>query len=390
MTTVPPLDRFSEEVRSFFETVSDHIEGERSTDRVKSYRRLLAEAGLVGLNYPVELGGQGYPDQYDQAFNDIRNECGPPEASALGIGLGMVLPTIKDHGTPEQQRRFIPPGLLGEEIWCQLYSEPGAGSDLASLSTKAELDGDEWVVTGQKVWTSGAEQSDLAIIIARTSMDLPKHRGITMFVIDMHQPGVTVRPLVQMTGIAEFNEVFFDEARIPRDWVIGSVNDGWGLAVALLKHERTSIGSGSRSVELSKSGRQPIPMSDLAQLAERHGELGTAAIRQELAALHSGERIVEWLNQRGVHPSITKLWRTIQGRRAAQVAHLIGGATATAWSTDDKLADYYAYQVLNCRGMSLGGGTDEIQKNILGERVLGLPREPGPPSDTPFRDLLRN
>ncbi len=390
MTTAPPLDTFSEEVRSFFATVSDHIEGDNSTQRIKSYRRLLDEAGLSGLNYPVELGGQGYSEEHERRFQEIRNECGPPESSALGVGLGMALPTIRDHGTVEQQKRFIPPGLLGEEIWCQLYSEPGAGSDLASLATKAELDGDEWVVTGQKVWTSGAEGSDLAILIARTSWDLPKHRGITMFVIDMNQPGVTVRSLVQMTGIAEFNEVFFDEARIPKDWVIGTVNDGWGLAVALMKHERTTLGGGSRSVEGSKTGRQPLPMPDLARLAERHGVAGDATIRQELAALHTGERIIEWLNQRGSHPSVTKLWRSIQGLRAAQTAHLIGGPTAVAWSDDDTLADYYAYQVLNCRGMPIAGGTDEVQKNILGERVLGLPREPGPPSDTPFRDLLRN
>jgi alkylation response protein AidB-like acyl-CoA dehydrogenase len=323
-------------------------------------------------------------------FNEVRNERGPAEASALGIGLQMALPTIHQHGTPEQQQRFIPPGLLGEEVWCQLYSEPGSGSDLASLSTRAELDGDEWIVNGQKVWTSGAEESDLAILLARTSMDLPKHKGITMFVIDMRQAAVTVRPLVQMTGIAEFNEVFFDEARIPREWVIGEVNGGWGMAVALMKHERTALGSGQRAAEGVKGGRAPLPVEDLTRLAQRRGLADVAGVRQELAALHSGERIVEWLNHRSVHPSVTKLWRSIQGRRAAQLAHTLNGAYGTAWPDDDTLADYYAYQVLNCRGMSLGGGTDEIQRNLLGERALGLPREPGPPSDTPFRDLLRN
>ncbi|MDH3295373.1 MAG: acyl-CoA dehydrogenase family protein, partial [Acidimicrobiia bacterium] len=310
------------------------------------------------------------------------------EASALAVGLGMALPTILQHGTDAQQRRFIPPGLLGDEVWCQLYSEPGAGSDLASLSTRAELDGDEWIVTGQKVWTSGAAEADLAILLARTSWDRPKHRGITMFVLDMDQPGVTVRPLVQMTGVAEFNEVFLDEARIPRDWVIGQVNEGWSLAVALMKHERATLGAGQRSVEGSKTGRAPLPMEDLARLARRRRRLDDAVVRQELAALHTGERVIEWLNQRSVHPSVTKLWRTVQGRRAAQLAHLLNGVSA--WPVDDTLADYYAYQVLNCRGMSLGGGTDEIQRNLLGERLLGLPREPGPPADTPFRDLLRN
>jgi alkylation response protein AidB-like acyl-CoA dehydrogenase len=382
---------FATTVRRFFAAVPEQLDGiDDSMDRVKRYRRLLHEAGLSGLTYPWELGGQAYPESYEHAFNEIRNECGPAEASALAIGLGMALPTILHHGTDEQRQRFIPSGLLGDDVWCQLYSEPGAGSDLASLATRAELDGDEWWITGQKVWTSGAVEADLAILLARTSWDLPKHRGITMFILDMNQPAVTVRPLVQMTGVAEFNEVFFDEARIPRHWVLGDVNEGWGLAVALMKHERATLGSGQRSVEGSKSGRAPIPADDLARLARRRGRIDDAGVRQELAALHSGERIVEWLNQRTVHPSITKLWRTIQGRRAAQLAHLLNGGHGMAWSADDTLADYYAYQVLNCRGMSLGGGTDEIQRNLLGERALGLPREPGPPPDTPFRDLLRN
>jgi alkylation response protein AidB-like acyl-CoA dehydrogenase len=315
----------------------------------------------------------------------------------------MAMPTIRDYGSDELKARFLKPGLRGDEIWCQMYSEPGSGSDLASLATRAVLDGDEWVVSGQKVWTSGAHHSQFAILLARTDLDAPKHRGITMFVLPVEQDGVTVRPLVQMTGASEFNEVFLDEARIPRSWVVGELNGGWATAVALLAHERVQTGTASMSgasTQRSKAGRSPIPVAQLTELARRADRLGDPLVRQELARLHSGERIVAWLGARsGVHPSIGKLWRTAQGRAAADLAARLAFPASPAWETDvdhpergDRNADddYFAYHILNCRGMSLGGGTDEIQRNTLGERALGLPREPGPDRNTPFRDLLRN
>jgi alkylation response protein AidB-like acyl-CoA dehydrogenase len=384
---------FRARVRSFFAdlpAVLDQHDGTMA--RAKAYRRALCDAGLAGISYPTELGGAGLPTEYDQAFRDESRDVLPGEDAVFGIGLGMTVPTLLEHGSVELQRRFVPPALRGDEIWCQLYSEPGAGSDLAGLTTRAVLDGDEWVITGQKVWTSGAQHADLGILIARTDFDVPKHSGITMFVLPMHQPGVTVRPLVQMTGVAEFNEVFLDEARVPADWVVGNVNGGWGIAVALLAHERTSLGRGNLTDDDSKSkaGRSPLPFSGLVARAREHDRLGDPLVRQELAAVYTGERLVPWGTSRGLHPSIGKLWRTIQGRRAAQLAHLLGGATAAAWETDDVDDDYFAYHVLNCRGMSLGGGTDEIQKNTLGERVLGLPREPGPDRNTPFSELPRN
>ena len=384
---------FRARVRSFFTdlpAVLDQHDGAMA--RAKAYRRALCDAGLAGISYPTELGGAGLPAEYDQAFRDESRDVLPGEDAMFGIGLGMTVPTLLEHGSTGLQRRFVPPALRGDEIWCQLYSEPGAGSDLAGLTTRAVLDGDEWVITGQKVWTSGAQHADLGILIARTDFDVPKHSGITMFVLQMHQPGVTVRPLVQMTGVAEFNEVFLDEARVPADWVVGNVNGGWGIAVALLAHERTSLGRGNLTDDDSKSkaGRSPLPFSGLVARAREHDQLGDPLVRQELAAVYTGERLVPWGTSRGLHPSIGKLWRTIQGRRAAQLAHLLGGATAAAWETDDVDDDYFAYHVLNCRGMSLGGGTDEIQKNTLGERVLGLPREPGADRNTPFSELPRN
>ena len=387
------ITEFRARVRAFFTDLPTVLDRHDSTmARAKAFRRALCDAGLAGISYPTDVGGAGLPDEYERAFNDESRDLMPGEAAVFGIGLGMTVPTLLDHGSRELQQRFIPPALRGDEIWCQLYSEPGAGSDLAGLTTKAIRDGDEWIVSGQKVWTSGAQHADLGILIARTDFDVPKHSGITMFAIPMDQPGVTVRPLVQMTGVAEFNEVFLDEARVPADWIVGDVNGGWGLAVALLAHERTSLGRGTLTDDetKSKAGRSPLPFTGLVGRAREHGRLDDPVIRQELAAVYTGERLVPWGTSRGLHPSIGKLWRTIQGRRAAQLAHQLGGASAAAWEHDDIDDDYFAYHVLNCRGMSLGGGTDEIQKNTLGERVLGLPREPGPDRNTPFSDLPRN
>ncbi len=387
------LEDFEATVRQFFEKLPAALDGvDGEVARGKHYRSLLVAEGLAGVSYPVEFGGQGLTAEHQAAYDRASIELLPPEESVFGIGLGMALPTILGNGSDEQKRRFIPPGLAGEEIWCQLYSEPGAGSDLAGLTTQAVRDGDEWVITGQKVWTSGAQDSDLAILLARTDQTAAKHAGITMFVLPMHQPGVEVRPLVQMTGAQEFNEVFLTEARVPASWVLGDINQGWSLAVALLAHERKTLGRGVTTSDeaKSKAGRAPLQYDGLVTRARDAGAIDDLTIRQELAAVHTGERLILWNAERQLHPSIGKLWRTIQGRRAAQLAHVLGGPEAVAWEHDDVEADYWAYHVLNCRGMSLGGGTDEVQKNTLGERVLGLPRGPGIDRRTPFNELPRN
>jgi alkylation response protein AidB-like acyl-CoA dehydrogenase len=364
----------------------------------KAWRRALFDAGLAGLDYPVEFGGQGLGPDHVEVYRERSRGRVPRQDNVFGIGIGMALPVIRDCGSEEMKARFIRSGLAGDDIWCQMYSEPGAGSDLAALTATAVLDGDEWLVSGQKVWTSGAQHSQYAILLARTDWDAPKHRGITMFVAPMEQDGVTVQPLVQMTGSSEFNEIFLDEARIPRDWVVGEVNGGWGPAMTLLGHERVQTGVASTqgsSHQRSKQGRVPIPVVQLIELARATGRVGDPLVRQQLARLHSGETIIGLLGKRKTHPSIGKLWRTRQGRLAAEVAATLAFPTSPAWRSDlsseqNEIDDYLAYHILNCRGMSLGGGSDEIQRNTLGERHLGLPREPGPSRDTPFRDLLRS
>ena len=364
-------------------------------DRSRAFLAARYDAGLGALDYPVAEGGRGL----DRRFVDVyrRETVGrtvDDGGSRFGIGLDMCLPTIRDHGSAHLRRRFLGPGLRGDEHWCQLYSEPGAGSDLAGLTTRAVRDGDEWVVTGQKVWTSGADHSDFGILLARTDWDVPKHAGVSMLVLPMRQPGVEVRALHQMTDVAHFNEVFMDEARVPIDWVVGEPGNGWKMAVALLAHERSSIGKGG--------GRQPIPTDRVIELARSNGRSEDPVVRQNLARLATGTKLIEWLNLRtGIHPSITKLWRTQQGRAAADVAAGLAYPGGIAWDGSrmgatepnrftDPNGSHWAYGICDSPALSLGGGTDEVQKNTLGERVLGLPREPAGDRDIPFSQVPKN
>ncbi len=375
------LEDLRTRVRQFFDRdLAVALSGVRQPlARARAWRAALYDAGLAGLGYPAAAGGHGGGAAECAIYREESRGRVPAEEAFFGIGVGMALPTIRDLAPEILQQRFLRPGLRGEEIWCQLYSEPGAGSDLASLSTRAVLDGDEWVITGQKVWTSGAQYSQLAVLLARTDPEAPKHRGITMFILPMEQEGVTVRPLRQMTGNAEFNEVFLDRARLPREWVIGELNGGWRPAVALLAHERVATGTGSvarSETERAKSGRMPLPVRQLVELAAERDRSGDPRVRQDLARLYTGEKLMGWLGQRGAHPSIGKLWRTLQGRDAAQLAHTLALGGGAAWAPDDATRDYFAYHILNCRAMSIGGGTDEMQRNTLAEKVLGMPREP--------------
>jgi alkylation response protein AidB-like acyl-CoA dehydrogenase len=284
--------------------------------------------------------------------------------------------------------------LRADAVWCQLFSEPGAGSDVASLQTRAVRDGDEWVVNGQKVWTSGAHHSDFGLLLARTNPEVPKHRGISMFVVDMHAAGVTTRPLRQIDGSAHFNEVFFDDVRLPADALVGELDEGWRGAVAMLANERVAIGAGGRAQQLGGDAYAP-----LVDLARAHGRTGDPVVRQQLADIYSRERILGLLGMRiraalvagrapGPEGSVAKLATTILGKRGADLGMAIAGAAGQAWEprAGGQPGDQAA-SLLFAPMLGIAGGTSEIQRNIIGERVLGLPKDPVADRDVPFREL---
>jgi alkylation response protein AidB-like acyl-CoA dehydrogenase len=357
----------------------------------KRFQAGLYDAGLAGITWPAEFGGQGLTAVEQQAYNDEAAAYDLP-STAFMIGMGMCGPTIVDLGTPEQKRRYVRPLLRGEEIWCQLFSEPGAGSDVASLQTRAVRDGGEWVVNGQKVWTSGAQVADFGALLTRTDPDVPKHQGLTMLIVDMHAPGVTVRPLRDMTGRAPFNEVYFDDVRVPADAVLGEVGAGWFAAVTMLGHERVSIGGSVRR------RYDPLAHANLADLARRTGRDADPVVRGELAALFAAERALSLFNSRlrqeadagqppGARGSVSKLAGAELLWRAVHVAGLIAGARAAAWDPDDSDGDELAVAINATPASSIAGGTNQVQRNIIGERVLGLPKEPAVDRDVPFREL---
>ena len=370
-------DSFEDEVEAFFADLPAVMQaaGQDVRERIRTLRGFMASRRLVGFGIDERYGGRTDVSNGARRFQELSHGRMPRENDMLGIGLGMAVPIVLQYGTEEQKLRFVPAALSGEQVWCQLYSEPEAGSDLASLRTSAVLDGDEWIVNGQKVWTSGAQNSEMGVLLARTG-DGARHKGISMLLIPMLQPGVEVRPLRQMTGEAEFNEVFFADARVPRDWVIGDVNDGWRAATGLLAHERSSLGRIAADEKREANGSAAVPFHYLRDLAERTGRNTDHDVRQDLARAITGERIMEWTGRRNVHPSVGKLWRTKQARFVAHVAARMAMGGAAAHEPDDRDGSFWMYHVLNAPRMSLGGGTDEIQKNTIGERALGLPREP--------------
>ena len=367
--------------------------------------------------------GKGYSQSQAAAVMAImadREVMGPP----TGLGRMLAAPTIATHGTQEQVDEFLPSIMDGSVGWCQLFSEPGAGSDLAGLTCKAERDGDEWVITGQKVWTSGGQIADMGMLIARTDPNAPKHKGITYFAFDMHQPGVTVRPLTEMTGRALFNEVFIDEARVPHANIIGEENMGWSVANTTLMFERASLGSagkspasaagsGVRSVRnepvtkfnrrtAGEGGVPPLGIGlwqYLVNAAEKSGRNTDPVLRQELVKLWSTIEVNRLSIQRakdpkqrtGAEPNIGKLVMSDLFRTFREVGLSVIGADGMLTGESDTQSGGAVSEIaMFSPGPSIYGGTDQIQRNIIGERVLGLPREPGPGKDTPFSDLPKN
>jgi len=392
------LDEFRTRARAFLAEHADPAGTERHDDeaatvaRAKAFQRALADAGLAAITYSRDLGGAGLDAEHQRVFDEESSGFELPSRQFM-IGLGMCAPTLLEFGTDEQRSRYLPALLRGETVWCQLFSEPGAGSDVASLQTRAERDGDEWVVNGQKVWTSGAHYSDFGLLVARTNTDVPKHRGISMFVVDMKTPGITARPLRQIDGHAHFNEVFLDDVRLPVDALVGEVDDGWRVAVAMLANERVAIGAGGSSQQMGGDG-----YATLVALARASGRTDDPIVRQELADVFSRERILGLMGQRiraafvagrapGPEGSVAKLATAILGKRGADLAMAMAGAGGLAWEPGDTSGGEQAAGFLFAPMLGIAGGTSEIQRNIIGERVLGLPKEPVVDRDVPFREL---
>ena len=357
---------FRKEVRAWIEENSlgpiGAAFGSSDVDKARAWQAQLYDAGYVDT---------------DPAKRAIVNQELAEADIFLGtfmVGISMAAPTIVAHGNDEQKARFLPPLYRGDEIWCQLFSEPGAGSDLAGLACRADRDGDEWIINGQKVWTSGAQHSDWGILLCRTDWDVPKHRGITYFLFPMHQDGVEIRPLRQITGASHFNEVFLTDARVSNDYILGDLNAGWGVAMTTLANERQAIGG----------GRGTSVFDDLVATAREHGKLDDPLVRQELANVYTRTELISYLGQRGGPAAmILKLFFAQHNKANTELALALQGPAGAVRNT-------WTDQFLGAPSIRIAGGSDEVQRNILGERILGLPAEPRPDKTAPFKDLPRS
>ena len=355
-------------------------EERREVAKAQEWRRKLFDAGFGWNTGPEEYGGRGLTPAHERAYRDVEAQFRTPSQSPFGIGLGMVAPTILAHCIEEVKQRYLKALWRGDIIGCQLFSEPIAGSDLAGIQTRAVRDGEEWVITGQKVWTSGAQYSDIGELITRTSPDKPKHKGLTMFLIDMKDPAIEVRPLRQMTGGAAFNEVFIEELRVPDSHRMGDVDEGWGVALTTLMNERASIGGGGVG-----GGSMPAT-ARLFQMIDHFGCADDPLIRQRLMNVWVNGQVSRYTNLRamaklragqtpGPELSIAKMALT---QNMMAVASLLGDILGPRLVADSGEWGAYAWAefVLGVPGMRIAGGTDEVLRNIVGERVLGLPKDP--------------
>jgi acyl-CoA dehydrogenase len=356
-------------------------------DRCQAWQRTLYDGGWAGITWPKEYGGRGGRPIHQVIFGQEQAGYGV-SSGAFMISIGMAGPTILAHGTDGQKERFLPPMLRGDEMWCQLFSEPGAGSDLASLSTRAERDGDEWVVTGQKVWTSSPDRARWGMLLARTDVEVPKHRGIGYFLLDMGAPGIEVRPLRQMTGEAHFSEVFLDGVRVPDAHLLGQPGEGWRIAQTTLTSERSSIAGGT--------GVTPAALIDLAR---RSGTAGPV-LRQALVDVHIRFELLRFLRYRsqtalsqgrapGPESSVMKLAFARYMQALTGTALSVQGARGMLAGGDVADDGMWQRRFLHAPSLRIAGGSDQVQANIVGERALGLPAEPRTDKDVPFRDLAR-
>ena len=357
------------------------------------------DAGLARVDWPLGRGGLGLPGRLQRIVDERLRAAGAKSAVMRNpLGVGMGLPTLQEHGTEEQLDRFLRPCFTTDEIWCQLFSEPGSGSDLAGLATRAVADGDDWVVNGQKLWTSLGHVASVGMLLARTDPDAPKHRGLSFFLIDMHSPGVEVRPVRDMTGDSKFNEVFLTDVHVPDRWRVGAPGEGWSIAMTTLQNERVVL-SGEGSGPSNVGGGR---VEHLIEAARAGGQWRDPVVRQELMSCLITARVIRYTNQRsaaarksgqpGPHGSVTKLLQGLYNRRLQELALDMLGPAGLAWDTgpDGKAHAAAAKGFLRAQSNTIAGGTTNILRNTIGERLLALPKEPGPVNSTPWSELPRN
>ena len=359
----------------------------RAFETGRTWQRTRFEHGMTGFTYPKDVGGQGGEAWQERIYDE---EAARYEASSgfIRSTIMMLGPTLMAFGTDEQQRELIPRLLSGEDAWCQLFSEPGAGSDLASLACRAVRDGDDFVVTGQKVWNSAAQWCDHGMLLARTNPDAPKHHGITFLLVDMHSPGIEVRPLIQATGAAHFNEVFFEDVRVPVTAVLGEIDGGWAAARTVMSNESAMIGGSGSST-----------FANLLLLAQEFGRTDDPVVRQRLADYYAREKALGLLADRimtavrrrerpPVDPSILKLFIAVNRAISGDLAVAIAGPAGLL--EDDEVGRWVEAELLARYGISIGGGTNEVQRNNLAERALGLPKEPSTDRGVAWSETLRS
>jgi alkylation response protein AidB-like acyl-CoA dehydrogenase len=358
------------------------VVGRWNESESRTWSKKLYEAGYVGLTWPKEFGGGGEPHTHQGIFLEETARIAAP-AHIGGIGLGMAGPTIIAWGSDEQKTRFLAPLLSGQEVWCQGFSEPGSGSDMGAAKTRAVLEGDEWIVNGQKVWSSWAHIADWCILIVRTDPDAEKHRGLSYLLVDMHAPGVEVRPLKQITGDPEFNEIFFTDVRVPVESMLGQPGEGWNVAMTTLLHERGTLG-----FALTAGLEQSV--NRIIQLAKVPGEDGQIpaddpVVRDQVAQLWIDLQGLRFTNYRsltalqktgvpGPEGSVAKLHWSETNQRLTSLAQSLNGLSAQLDADGGVWGGYWAYHQLRSRGNTIEAGTSEILRNIIAERVVGLPR----------------